>query len=451
MRAFRRHSAPSGPAASFVPALREVSHALGIWELLDQRIGTAHLRPRLSDDVRLRRLADRHELIRPATGDVLPLRSADLPILARLDGTCTVGELVVEGIGDTGALAIEPVLSLVDRLVRSEMLADCPAPVYRRLAARFEAAAAMRAGQPRKDATVDADLDEPAASDDDGTSRTVRRSAQADRSHTLMIADRVRFLAGVQLLAGLDSVAIAELAEQARVETWHAASEVVVEGTDADRFYIVRSGEVNIDRREEDGTVRRLARLGPGDWFGETGLLERSPRNATARTGISRPAQLYSFDQAVFDRLIGPLVASTRDERVVSQQRAALDQVPLFQSLAQEDLDRLAGVLREEHVERGTVLFRQDEPADCFYVIRSGAVGVVRDGEPIARLGPGEFFGETGLLFTDRRTATVATTEPSSFWVLDRESFTTFLRDSLLHRHELMPTVLGRIASRDPL
>lgn len=78
-------------------------------------------------------------------------------------------------------------------------------------------------------------------------------------------------------------------------------------------------------------------------------------------------------------------------------------------------------------------------------------MGDVRDGRPIAKLLAGEFFGETALLFTDERTATIAATEDSRFWVLDRSAFQTFVRDALLHRRDLMPTVLNRISSTDPV
>jgi CRP-like cAMP-binding protein len=97
------------------------------------------------------------------------------------------------------------------------------------------------------------------------------------------------------------------------------------------------------------------------------------------------------------------------------------------------------------------VLFRQGDPADTFYVIVTGSVGVVKDGAPIAKLVAGEFFGETALLFTDTRTATIVATEDSRFWALDRDSFQTFLRDALLHRRDLMPTVLNRLSSSDPV
>jgi CRP-like cAMP-binding protein len=171
------------------------------------------------------------------------------------------------------------------------------------------------------------------------------------------------------------------------------------------------------------------------------------------RAGEQRIVKLLSFDAEVFDRYIRPHVQMQdgRGSALVSRRRAQLEKVPLFQALAPSDLDRLARVLREARAAKGTVLFRQGDEGDMFYVVVEGAVGVVKDGKPIAKLTEGEFFGETALLFTDVRTATVAATEDSRFWVLDRSAFQTFIRDALLHRRDLMPTVLNRISSTDPV
>ncbi|MBC7460682.1 MAG: cyclic nucleotide-binding domain-containing protein, partial [Thermoleophilia bacterium] len=184
---------------------------------------------------------------------------------------------------------------------------------------------------------------------------------------------------------------------------------------------------------------------------GESGLLDGSLRTATVTAGTARPVQLVSLDRDVFQKFISPYVTNYRGRELVSRGRARLDEIPLFQALAPEDLDRLAKALREERLEAGTIVFRQGDVADAFYVIVDGSVGVIKDGAPIAKLTSGEFFGETALLFTEGRTATVATTEMTTLWALDRASFTTFIRDALLHRRDMMPTVMGRLGSTEPL
>src|SRR5688572_20418397 len=76
-----------------------------------------------------------------------------------------------------------------------------------------------------------------------------------------------------------------------------------------------------------------------------------------------------------------------------------LRSVSLFQDLDEEDLARLTGLAREVSVPHHTVLFREGDPVDAFYLVRSGSVTVFRDakGKPLqvlARLEEGGFFGE---------------------------------------------------------
>jgi CRP-like cAMP-binding protein len=59
------------------------------------------------------------------------------------------------------------------------------------------------------------------------------------------------------------------------------------------------------------------------------------------------------------------------------------------------------------HVSAGQSLLRQGAPADAFFVIDRGRASVKRDDQQIADLGPGDFFGELGLLRGGERTASV--------------------------------------------
>lgn len=406
------------------------------WRRFDERLELLALRPRLAHDVRLRTIGDDVELVQTSTRRVVPLEPEHVPLVRRLDGAHSMAELLLAGSNDRH-FSSQRLLSLVDRLVRAELLADdVPASHYRNL---VDLVARLAIG---------VETAPPESAED------ASRPAQEHvpwRPLTGAIEERARFLRRVRLLEPLDDEAIGRLAELAHEETWPAASDIVSEGGRSDRFFVVRSGEVNVARRDDAGERHRLGTLGAGDWFGEAGLRDGAPRNATVRASLSKPVQLYSFDAGIFEQFIEPHLAPQPERELVVRRRAQLGRVPLFRALAPDDLDRLAAALTEVAAPRGTVLFRQGEPADRFYVIVDGAVGVVRDGRPIARLIAGEFFGETALLFTEERTATIAATEDTVLWALDRSAFTALVRDALLHRHDMMPTVLGRIASTDPM
>lgn len=77
----------------------------------------------------------------------------------------------------------------------------------------------------------------------------------------------------------------------------------------------------------------------------------------------------------------------------------------------------------------GEVIFRQGDPGDFIYKIIDGEVEVVREeaGEEnvLARLGPGEFFGEAALLTDAPRNATIRTLSPVNTVKIARDDFTT--------------------------
>jgi CRP-like cAMP-binding protein len=75
--------------------------------------------------------------------------------------------------------------------------------------------------------------------------------------------------------------------------------------------------------------------------------------------------------------------------------------------LDEHDRARMARWVEELRAEPDEVLFEQGSMPYELFMIESGSVEVVRDGEPIATLGPGDIVGEIALLAQQRRMATV--------------------------------------------
>ena len=93
-----------------------------------------------------------------------------------------------------------------------------------------------------------------------------------------------------------------------------------------------------------------------------------------------------------------------------------LGRVPLFSTLAPEELSRVAEVAVRRRFEAAQAVFHEGDTSDTCYVIRSGHARAVRahqDGRSItlAQFGPGDFFGELAMLDEERRSATIETLE----------------------------------------
>jgi len=121
-----------------------------------------------------------------------------------------------------------------------------------------------------------------------------------------------------------------------------------------------------------------------------------------------------------------------------------LAQVPLFSSCSKRDLEFLASRVDQVQLKPGQTVIREGQPTESFFIITSGNVQVTRAGKPVARLGPGEFFGEIGMLDRGPATATVVTDGPVEAMVLSHVQF----RDAVKGNDSLAMQVIAAMAKR---
>ncbi|BCS35107.1 hypothetical protein TBR22_A43330 [Luteitalea sp. TBR-22] len=214
----------------------------------------------------------------------------------------------------------------------------------------------------------------------------------------------------------------------------YAPGEVILrQGDQADTFHVIEQGAVVVSRTDDRGP-REVARLGSGQWFGEAGLLQRAPRNATV-TAAEAGAVTRAIDGESFLAMVAAsdLVASEIGQLL--RRRAAtarlMDGLPLLTPAM------LAAVLPEfapRHHVSGDVVIAEGDPADEFFVIIEGQVEVTRldrEARPVllASLGPGDYFGEMGLLRGAPRNATVRASTPLEVLVTGRSGFDRLLAE----------------------
>jgi CRP-like cAMP-binding protein len=109
-----------------------------------------------------------------------------------------------------------------------------------------------------------------------------------------------------------------------------------------------------------------------------------------------------------------------------------LRRLPFLQAAGTGALRRVAERLREERLGAGSVVVREGEPGDRFYLIRSGRAEVLKlagDGQPVpvGLLGRGDYFGEIALLRHVPRTATVRALDDLALYSLGRDDFERLL------------------------
>jgi CRP/FNR family cyclic AMP-dependent transcriptional regulator len=100
-----------------------------------------------------------------------------------------------------------------------------------------------------------------------------------------------------------------------------------------------------------------------------------------------------------------------------------LHAIPLFAGLAKKDRRRVAQQADEVDIEEGRHLVREGEFAYEFFAIEEGAAEVRRGDQFLADLGPGDFFGEMGLIGDTTRNASVIATSPIRAIVMTGAAF----------------------------
>ena len=116
----------------------------------------------------------------------------------------------------------------------------------------------------------------------------------------------------------------------------------------------------------------------------------------------------------------------------------------LFDGVDAEGMDRIAAVAVEVEFPADHVIARQGEIGTGFFVIVDGHVRVVRDGETIATLGPGDFFGELSVLDGRPRVAQVVADGPVTCLALASWDFEAVL----LAEPRVSLTILRGLAGR---
>jgi MFS family permease len=119
--------------------------------------------------------------------------------------------------------------------------------------------------------------------------------------------------------------------------------------------------------------------------------------------------------------------------------------VPFFEPLAPTTLEQLAMRVRPLSVPAGTVVIREGEGGDVFYLIESGQVDVIRDGKLVATLGAGQYFGEIALLHDVPRTATCVARSDAELYELGRRVFVSAVSGNEQSHATIEDIVTGRL------
>ena len=234
-------------------------------------------------------------------------------------------------------------------------------------------------------------------------------------------------------------------------EQFPAGEDIIQQGDVPDKFYIITRGKAAVVLQPPDGLDAVIDYLGPGDFFGEVGLLNQSRRMATVRAETA--VDVMAMDYQTFRTWIegSPLVAQEIEALAARRTR---DTGPL-EPAPPLDVEKLpenmveTAVESAEQYEVGDQIIRQGDQPERFYVILEGFVTVKHtdaDGKEhlVDYLTAGDYFGEIGLLEGGKRIATVTAVTRVKILSFDRNMFRRWMLQSPSSQDDIAETAARR-------
>ncbi len=118
--------------------------------------------------------------------------------------------------------------------------------------------------------------------------------------------------------------------------------------------------------------------------------------------------------------------------------------VPFFRSLGRDSIDFITEKLKYKQFPANSVICKIGDPGDRMYIVLSGKVSVsAANGEILAFIGSGNYFGEMALLTGEPRSATVSAASDTETFVLEKEAF-----DVILEKYPSISIAMSKIMSQ---
>lgn len=197
---------------------------------------------------------------------------------------------------------------------------------------------------------------------------------------------------------------------------------IIKQGDDGDNFYVIESGFIDVYIESKEGS-KLVNSYSNGESFGELAIMYNAPRAATC-VATNGQVKLWALDRNSFKLILMKTAINKRN-----QYSSFLQKIPILSQLTEHEILTIADALHEETFDTNSVICKQGENGDRFYIIKEGTVVCTKslnnDGheEEVAYLTNGAYFGEIALLTTKKRQATVTSCGTLECVSLDRKTF----------------------------
>jgi CRP-like cAMP-binding protein len=256
----------------------------------------------------------------------------------------------------------------------------------------------------------------------------------------------MQHLGHISFMQDLDEEERRAVAKRLAPQRYATREAIFRSGDAASGLYLIETGSVRLIGDGDDDYTE----LGPGSTFGEMAVLSNKPHPNTAQAAteviawqlspsdFARLAEAYPRIRALLSRNLRSRLSAAD----LVQAAGMLQRVPIFANLPRDVLDEVASHLLLRHTPAGEVIYAPGDPGDAMYFVESGQVEITTEDEDrremLARLIPGDSFGDMALLTGKSRTVTARAVTHSNLWALYRTDF-----DNLLVKHPILTVALS--------
>ncbi len=250
----------------------------------------------------------------------------------------------------------------------------------------------------------------------------------------------------VSLFSNLPPALIHSIVVASSQKSYKAGDVIIKRDSIGEDSYVVLGGSVGVYSDFEKGEL--IATLPALSVFGESAAVNNKKR--TADVVAMGDCQILIVN---LKKIIEPLDGSDLNKNI--RVRLVFSQLmkthPIFRSFPGDVIQMLLGSCKVEKAEAHKTILQQGEKGKNFYFILSGAVQIVKDKMPEARLTVGSYFGEVGVLQKQTRTASVVTETDCTFLVLSERNFIGLLASNFVLALEIEREIAQRTQAKAQL
>ena len=219
------------------------------------------------------------------------------------------------------------------------------------------------------------------------------------------------------LFASLDGGAIDMAVDAMAPNVNKKGSYILKQGESGDDFFVMTDGEVDffVDGNKV-GSAKGAAT------FGELALIYNNPRAADV-VAVST-CHVWSITRLIFRKALAHATTTKHMQHI-----KMLAEVPSLRALTTNQVNKIAGALKEETFANGVDIIKQGDLGNKFYIISRGEVDVRVSGKHVATLKAGQFFGERALIRNEPRDATCRAKSSVVCLTLEKKHFKSLLGD----------------------